>query len=93
MLPTTTGVEVVDHRLTSPSHGLGVSPDNKTLWVTSIPANAVFAYSLPDLKLIGQVSLPVIKVPGRTPMAAVPNWVTFTPDSRRSTSPTPPTTR
>ena len=33
-------------RATSPSHGIGVSPDNKTLWVTSIPNNAVFAYSL-----------------------------------------------
>ena len=29
------------------------------------------------------MSLPTIKVPGRTPMAAVPNWVTFTPDSRQ----------
>ena len=27
--------------------------------------------------------MPTIKVPGRTPMAAVPNWVTFTPDSRQ----------
>jgi YVTN family beta-propeller protein len=82
-LPKAEGIDVIHHRLTSPSHGMGVAPDNRTLWVTSILANAVVAYSLPDLKVIGQVSLPLIRVPGRTPMAAVPNWVTFTPDSRQ----------
>ena len=74
-------------RATSPSHGIGVSPDNKTLWVTSIPNNAVFVYSLQgsslsDLKLIGEVALPSLDLPGRTPAASVPNWVTFTPDSK-----------
>lgn len=82
-LPKDGGVEVIHHRMDSPSHGMGVSPDNKTLWVTSILANAVVAYSLSDLKPIGRVSLPQIKVPGREPMAAVPNWVTFTPDSKQ----------
>jgi YVTN family beta-propeller protein len=82
-LPKDGNVEVIHHRMESPSHGMGVSPDNKTLWVTSILANAVVAYSLPDLKVIGRVALPQIKVPGREPMAAVPNWVTFTPDSKR----------
>jgi len=76
------GIEIAAHRQSSPSHGLGVSPDNKTLWVTSIPANAVFAYSLPDLKLIGHAKLPEIRVPGRNPMGSVANWVTFTPDSK-----------
>ena len=70
-------------RATAPSHGLGVAPDNKTLWVTSIPNNAVFAYSLADLKLIGEVALPALNLPGRSgPIASVPNWVTFTPDSK-----------
>ena len=69
-------------RATAPSHGLGVTPDNKTLWVTSIPNNAVFAYSLTDLKLLGEVPLPALKLPGRGPIASVPNWVTFTPDSK-----------
>src|SRR3954454_23199805 len=36
--------EIDAGRNTSPSHGIGVTPDNKTLWVTSIPNNAVFAY-------------------------------------------------
>src|SRR5262245_55943024 len=74
-------------RATSPSHGIGVAPDNKTLWVTSIPNNAVFVYSLEgpainELKLIGEVPLPSLKLPGRGPAASVPNWVTFTPDSK-----------
>jgi len=69
-------------RATAPSHGIGVAPDGKTLWVTSIPNNAVFAYGLDDLKLIGEVPLPDLRLPGRGPIAAVPNWVTFTPDSR-----------
>jgi YVTN family beta-propeller protein len=72
-----------EHRLASPSHGIGVAPNNKTLWVTSIPANAVFVYSLPDLKLQGNVALPAKKIAGRDqPVPAVPNWVTFTPDSK-----------
>jgi YVTN family beta-propeller protein len=78
-----TGYGVAERRGDSPSHGLGVAPDGKTLWVTSIYANAVFAYSLPNLDLLGHVSLPDLKLAGRAPIGAVPNWVTFTPDSKR----------
>jgi YVTN family beta-propeller protein len=56
----------------APSHGLGVSPDGKALWVASRPNNRIYAYSLPDLKLLGGVDLG-----GR------PDWITFTPDSKR----------
>src|SRR5438105_1649 len=76
------GYGVQERRMDSPSHGIGVAPDNKTLWVTSIAANAVYAYSLPELKLIGQVALPEIRVAGKKAISSVPNWVTFTPDSR-----------
>jgi YVTN family beta-propeller protein len=69
-------------RNTAPSHGIGVAPDNKTLWVTSIPNNAVYAYSLADLNPIGHVNLPDLKLPGHQPISAVANWVTFTPDSK-----------
>jgi YVTN family beta-propeller protein len=69
-------------RDTSPSHGIGVSPDGKTLWVTSIPNNSVFVYSLADLKQIGEVALPVLKIRGREQISSVPNWVTFTPDGK-----------
>jgi YVTN family beta-propeller protein len=56
----------------APSHGLGVSPDGKTLWVDSSIANAVFAYSLPDLKVLGYVQT-----------GEVPDWLTFTPDGTK----------
>jgi YVTN family beta-propeller protein len=55
----------------SPSHGIGVTPDNKTLWVNSKNADAVFVYSLPDLKLLGHVLTGVR-----------PHWLTFSPDSK-----------
>jgi YVTN family beta-propeller protein len=55
----------------SPSHGLGVAPDGRTLWVTSRPNARVYVYSLPELKLLGFEELG-----GR------PDWVTFTPDSK-----------
>jgi len=83
VLPKATATFETDPgRDTSPSHGIGVSPDNTRLWVTSIPNNAVFVYSLADLKLIGEVALPALKVPGRQQMSSVPNWVTFTPDGK-----------
>jgi len=79
-----TGFGVQEQRLGSPSHGIGVAPDGKTLWVTSLSANAVFVYSLPDLKLQGHVALPELKLPGfKQPIGALPNWVTFTPDSKQ----------
>src|SRR5262249_862696 len=43
-LPGQPGGYAPDHRQSSPSHGIGVAPNGKTLWVTSIPANAVFIY-------------------------------------------------
>jgi YVTN family beta-propeller protein len=56
----------------TPSHGIGVSPDGKTLWIDSSLNSKVYVYSLPDLKLTGSVDV------GRTP-----DWITFTPDSRK----------
>jgi YVTN family beta-propeller protein len=79
---TKTEFETDAGRGSAPSHGIGVAPDGRTLWVTSIPNNAVFAYSLDDLKLIGEVALPSLKLAGHGPISAVANWVTFTPDSR-----------
>ena len=56
----------------SPSHGIGVAPDGKTLWVASKVNHAVYAYSMPDLKLLGGVDV-----------GHHPDWLTFTPDSQR----------
>jgi len=82
-LPATrTEFEIDGDRSSAPSHGIGVTPDDKTLWVTSIPNNAVYVYSLADLALIGQVALPSLKLPGHGPISAVANWVTFSPDGK-----------
>jgi YVTN family beta-propeller protein len=66
----------------SPSHGIGVSPDGKTLWANSRIYDCVFVYSLPDLKLLGHVPLPEVMPPGHDPIGGSPNWVTFTPDGK-----------
>ena len=55
----------------APSHGMVVAPDNRSLWVNSSVASAVFVYSLPDLKVLGYVKV-----------GEVPDWLTFTPDGK-----------
>lgn len=55
----------------SPSHGIGIAPDGKTIWATSKWYGYVFAYSMPDLKPLGKVAI-----------GDVPDWLTFTPDSK-----------
>jgi YVTN family beta-propeller protein len=57
----------------APAHGIGVAPDGKTLWSTSRMNSHVYVYSLPDLRLLGGV---------RT--GTDPDWITFTPDSKRA---------
>jgi YVTN family beta-propeller protein len=56
----------------SPAHGIKVSPDGKTLWSTSKFNSAVYVYSMPDLKYLGEVKV-----------GKVPDWLTFTPDSKK----------
>jgi YVTN family beta-propeller protein len=77
------GFGIAEGRLGVPSHGIGVAPDGKSLWVNSTLANAVFEYSLPDLRLIGHAQLTEVLRLGRAPSGAVPEWITFTPDSKR----------
>ncbi len=76
------GFGIAEGRLGTPSHGIGVAPDGKSLWVASTLANAVFKYSLPDLKLIGHAELPEVHPLGHAPTGSVPEWITFTPDSK-----------
>jgi YVTN family beta-propeller protein len=57
----------------APAHGIGVAPDGRTLWSTSRMNSHVYAYSLPELELIGGV---------RT--GTDPDWIAFTPDSKRA---------
>jgi YVTN family beta-propeller protein len=55
-----------------PSHGMAVTADGKTLLVCSRLNNALYAYSLPDLKPLGGADL------GGKGAA----WVTLTPDGK-----------
>jgi YVTN family beta-propeller protein len=55
----------------APAHGIGVTPDGKTLWVCSRLNGHVYGYSLPNLELIASV-----------PAGDHPDWITFSPDSK-----------
>jgi YVTN family beta-propeller protein len=54
------------------SHGIGIAPDAKTLWVTSLLDNSVSVFSMPDLDRLATI-----------PVGRGPDWLTFTPDSKR----------
>jgi YVTN family beta-propeller protein len=56
----------------APAHGILVAPDGKTLWTTSKINSHVYAYSMPDLTYLGGVRV-----------GKVPDWITFTPDSKK----------
>jgi YVTN family beta-propeller protein len=77
------GFGTAEERQGTPSHGIGVAPDGKSLWVNSTFANAVFKYSLPDLQLVGFSTLPVVHPLNRPASGAVPEWIAFTPNSDR----------
>ena len=55
-----------------PSHGMAVTPDQKTLVVCSRLNNALYTFSLPDLKVTGTVFL----------KGAGAAWLTLTPDGK-----------
>jgi YVTN family beta-propeller protein len=57
----------------APAHGILITPDGRTLWSTSKFNSAVYAYSMPDLKYLGEVKV-----------GKVPDWITFTPDSKKA---------
>jgi YVTN family beta-propeller protein len=57
-----------------PSHGMAVTADGKTLVVCSRLNNFLYAYSLPDLKLLGGAELG----------GKGAGWVTLTPDGKRA---------
>jgi YVTN family beta-propeller protein len=55
----------------APAHGIGVTPDNKTLWVCSRLNGHVYVYSVPDLKFVADIEV-----------GHDPDWITFSPDSK-----------
>lgn len=55
----------------APAHGLAITPDGKTLWVTSKWYGYVAAYSIPTWSLIKVV-----------PVGSHPEWLTIPPDGK-----------
>ncbi len=71
-LPDITGQVQVPYGPPAASHGIMVTPDQKTLLVNSRMNSAVYAYSLPDLKPLGAVTLG----------GKGAGWMTITPDGK-----------
>ena len=57
----------------APAHGIGISPDGRTVWSTSRMNSHVYVYSLPDLEFVAGI-----------PTGTDPDWIAFTPDSKRA---------
>ncbi len=55
----------------TPTHGLGLRPDNKQFWITDVFGNGVEAFSVPEHKLLG-----------RAPVGEAPNWMTYGLDGK-----------
>ena len=53
------------------THGLGLTPDGKELWLTSLLDDCVYVYDIIAKKFVGKVST-----------GGSPNWVVFTPDGK-----------
>ncbi len=66
------GIHPARLQLVNPNHGIGVTPDNTSVWVTDRLYTMVHSYSVPDLEYRGGVPLR-----GKDPF-----WITFLPDSR-----------
>ena len=66
------GEKVTEGLQGSPAHGLAIAPDGKALAVLSKMNTRVYFYTLPQLKLAGEVKV-----------GHHPDWLTFTPDGKR----------
>jgi YVTN family beta-propeller protein len=71
-LPDLAPDKQVSHGPPAASHGIAVTADQKTLLVNSRLNSALYAYSLPDLKLLGGVALG----------GKGAGWLTITPDDK-----------
>jgi len=71
-LPDITGREQTPYGPPAASHGIMVTPDQKTVLINSRLNSALYAYSLPDLKFLGVATLG----------GKGAGWLTITPDSK-----------
>ncbi|HKV42409.1 MAG TPA: YncE family protein [Blastocatellia bacterium] len=51
------------------THGLALTPDEHRLYVTSVPGNALYVYSVPDLDRLAKINV-----------GKAPNWIAVRPD-------------
>ncbi len=73
-LPDISGQEKNVFGPPAPSHGLMITPDQKTLVIISRVNSALYTYSLPDVKLLGGVPL----------SGKGAGWLVLTPDGKRA---------
>jgi YVTN family beta-propeller protein len=71
-LPDITGQPQNPYGPPAASHGIMVTPDNKTLLVNSRFNSALYAYSIPDMRFLGVATLG----------GKGAGWLTITPDSK-----------
>ena len=71
-LPEVPADKQVRHGPPAPSHGIALTADQKTLLVNSRLNSTLYAYSVPDLKLLGAVPLG----------GKGAGWLTITPDDK-----------
>jgi YVTN family beta-propeller protein len=57
----------------TPTHGLELTPDGKSLWVTSLADSGVYVYDIASRKISPRITV-----------GKCPNWITFSPDGRYS---------
>ena len=55
----------------SPSHGIAIAPNGRTLWVNSKLNSQVYVYSLPEVRLLTGIHV-----------GDHPDWLTLTPDGK-----------
>jgi YVTN family beta-propeller protein len=72
----------LERRNEIPTHGTAISPDGKILAIASRASNAVFLYSLPDLKVTGYFPAATVEGEKYPNNGSDPGWLTFTPDSK-----------
>ena len=76
------------YRTDEPSHGISMSPDNKTLWVTSIPNNAVYVYDVASSRTSARWTSPARRSPGTT--SRCPRCRNGSPSRRTASTSTSP---
>ena len=73
---------LLTRRNVAPVHANVISPDGKILAIACRSANAVFLYSLPEIKLLGYASTPTLEGQEHPSDGGDPVWLTYTPDSK-----------